>query len=216
MKKEQKKQIILIVLAFIFVGIGCFNFHYQYRSVEVATQYDRNEIHLGDVQLVNSEVAEEDTQKENVIEENNIANQEKRNEEKVLLSEIVSNEELKEMKNQNTEQYFVETRLERDTMYSEMVEIYQKMLENPDIGETQKAIATQEITNINDIKNGIMIAENLIKNKGFQDVVILVNNGVVSVVVKSALLNQEQIAQIQNIVSRELNIEMHNIHISKK
>ena len=101
-------------------------------------------------------------------------------------------------------------------MNHKRLEIYQKMLEKPEKGETQKVIATQEITNINNMKNGIMIAENLIKNKGFQDVVILLNNGVVSVVVKSALLNQEQIAQIQNIVSRELNVEMQNIHITKK
>ena len=80
----------------------------------------------------------------------------------------------------------------------------------------QKAIATQEITNITNKKNSILICENLIKNKGFKDVVILENNGNVSVIVKSTSLSQEQISKIQNIVSRELNVEMSNISISNK
>lgn len=225
MIKEKRKQIILIVLAFVFLGIGVFNFNYQYKSIQVAAEESRNDLNLGDVQLVNTEPF-------------NVSDK--------YLSEIVSNEELANLDNQikqtenNTEndidettiqpvisentqlnelddnQYFVETRLQRDTMYSEILETYQKMLENTEVGEAQKAIATQEITNINNIKNGVMIAENLIKNKGFEDVVILVNNGVVSVVVKSSLLNQEQIAKIQNIVSRELKVELNNINISKK
>ena len=61
-----------------------------------------------------------------------------------------------------------------------------------------------------------MISENLIKNKGFDNVIILVNNGKVSVVVKSEKLASEQISQIQNIVQRELNIEISNISISNK
>ncbi len=112
--------------------------------------------------------------------------------------------------------YFAETKLERDNMFSEMLETYQKMIESNEVPADQKTIATQEITNITNIKNGTMIAENLIKNKDFEDVVILVNNGIVTVVVKSAILSQEQIAKIQNIVSRELNVEVSQIHITNK
>ena len=101
-------------------------------------------------------------------------------------------------------------------MYSQMLEIYQDMLDNEDVSVEQKSVAGQEITSITKIKNGIMIAENLIKNKGFTDVVILVNNNIASVVVKSQKMENEEIAQIQNIVSRELGIEATNINISNK
>ena len=228
MKNEKRKQIILIVLAFVFIGIGVFNFRLgNSDSIEVSASDSRNEFNLGDVQLVNSDVSNE-----NEIKDKN--NDTENNE---YLAEIVSNDELENMKlkettndikeqnnasNQNEniennkETYFIETRLQRDTMYSEMIETYQKMLESAEIHENQKAIATQEISNITNRKNGIMISENLIKNKGFEEVVILVNNGSASVIVKSSLLNQEQIAKIQNIVSRELNIEVQNINISNK
>ena len=61
-----------------------------------------------------------------------------------------------------------------------------------------------------------MIAENLIKLKDFDDVLILVNDDSVNVVVKALDLSQDQIAQIQNIISRELKAELNNIHISTK
>ena len=61
-----------------------------------------------------------------------------------------------------------------------------------------------------------MISENLIKNKGFEDVIILVNSGNVNVVVKSGKLNQEEISKIQNIIQRELNVEFSNISITNK
>lgn len=112
--------------------------------------------------------------------------------------------------------YFEETRIERERMYSEMIETYEKLIENQETPNDQKAISAQEISNITNIKNGIMISENLIKNKGFEDVVILVNNETASVVVKSYQLNQEQISKIQNIIQRELKIEAKNINISNK
>ena len=101
-------------------------------------------------------------------------------------------------------------------MYSQMLESYQNILENSQISETQKEISQNEIKNINDTKNAIMIAENLIKNKGFEDVVIFVNGKSISVIIKGAEITPEQIAQIQNIVSRELSAEVDNIHISNK
>ena len=101
-------------------------------------------------------------------------------------------------------------------MYSQMIESYQKILENQSIGEAQKTIAQTEIQNINTIKNKIMICENLIKTKGMEEVIIFVNDKSISVVVKADKLTQEQIAQIQNIIAREMQVEITNIHISNK
>lgn len=134
-------------------------------------------------------------------------------------SDIVPNDDAQTTVVNNTtdnDQYFSATRLERETMYSQMLETYQKMVDSNEITNDQKAIAIQEINNITTMKNAIMIAENLIKNKNFEDVVILVSNNQASVVVKSSSLNPEQIAQIQNIVCRELEIKSENINISQK
>ena len=81
----------------------------------------------------------------------------------------------------------------------------------------QKSIATEEITKINNKKNAIMICENLILSKDFQECVILINEESVNIVVHvKDGLNQEKVSQIQNIISRELSTEIENIHISEK
>lgn len=112
--------------------------------------------------------------------------------------------------------YFSTSKLERDTMYSQMIETYENILSNSNSLETQKQSAQEEIKKINDIKNSIMICENLIKTKGLDQCVIFVNGKSVSVVIGAEELTQEQIAQVQNIVSREMNAHVENIHISTK
>lgn len=192
MKKENMKHIILVIVAVALIGIGYLNYDYE-PTIEVASvenQVDQNT--LGDARLVNANAVK---------------------------SDIVPNDDTQATaSNTSTEsdQYFSATRLERETMYSQMLETYQKMVDSNEITNDQKAIAIQEINNITTMKNAIMIAENLIKNKNFQDVVILVSNNQASVVVKTSSLNPEQIAQIQNIVCRELQIKSENINISQK
>lgn len=198
--KEKFKQIFLSFIAFSLILVGYLNYNYdQNKTYEVSAE-SRNEINLGDVQLVNSEP-------EKIVSNENIN------------GAIVSNNELETRSNNTKEEidnYFEETKLQRDRMYSEMLETYQKLIDSLETPSDQKSIAAQEISNITSLKNGIMISENLIKNKGFENAIILVNNGKVSVVVKSNKLTQEQISQIQNIVQRELNIEVSNISISNK
>lgn len=115
-----------------------------------------------------------------------------------------------------TDEYFTKSRLERDTMYSQMLESYQKILDKTTISESQRTTAQKEITKINEQKNAIMITENLIKTKGFEDLVIFINDNSINVIVKAKELKAEQIAQIQNIITRELKADIDDIHISNK
>ena len=101
-------------------------------------------------------------------------------------------------------------------MYSQMLETYQKILENEKIASDQKDIAENEIKNINDKKNAIMIVENLLKTKDFEKAVVFINEQSVNVVVKGEKLETEQVAQIQNIIQRELKTNIENIHITTR
>lgn len=215
LNKEHIKQISLIIFGFLLIGVGYFNYNFdskEYADMELAKR-SSNEINLGDVEFVNTEPISE-------IEENGIIvpNDE------ILpvsssenLAETFENENSSDKENEiKEENYFEETRLQREKMYSEMIETYENLIESQSTPNDQKAISAQEISNITNIKNGIMISENLIKNKGFEDVVIFVNNDTASVIVKSYNLNQEQISKIQNIIQRELKIETKNINISNK
>ncbi len=112
--------------------------------------------------------------------------------------------------------YFENSRLDRDKMYSQMLEAYQKMYEGEAVSMEQKTMAANEIAKINSTRNAIMICENLIKTKGISDVVIFVNDTQISVVINAEELTTEQIAQVQNIISREMQAMIENIHISCK
>ena len=79
-----------------------------------------------------------------------------------------------------------------------------------------KEAAQKEIDQIHNNKNGLIIAENLIKTKGFEDVVILINDDSINAVVQKDKLNKEDIAQIQSIIARELNAKIEDIHISNQ
>ncbi len=112
--------------------------------------------------------------------------------------------------------YFTNSKLERESMYSQMIETYEKVLNSTNALEVQKQSATEEITKINNTKNSIMICENLIGTKGFDKNVIFVNGDSVTVIIGATELKEEDVAQIQNIISRELNASIENIHIAIK
>lgn len=206
MKKVLKRnQIVISVIAVMLIAAGYMNYTTNIKqTLDTAALTDSEKYAgLGDATLVSSSnVDEENKIEENKIEENKI-------EENQVQTSVKADED-QEL------QYFAESRLEREKMYSQMIESYQKILQNTAISEAQREIAQNEIKKINDIKNSIMIAENLIKNKGIEDVIIFINGESVNIIVKANDLSQEQIAQVQNIVTRELKVEIENIHISKK
>lgn len=119
--------------------------------------------------------------------------------------------------NTNQTDYYASSKLDRNTMYAEMISNYEKIINNSSASEAQKSIATQEISKINNAKNAIMICENLILTKGFENCVVFINDSSVNVVVsKAGGLQADGVAIIQNIISREMKTEINNIHITEK
>lgn len=112
------------------------------------------------------------------------------------------------------EEYFASSRMERDNSFAEQLENYEDILENDDIKSEEKSFAQTEISRINNTKNAIVIAENLIRLKGFKDAIILVNEDSVNVVVMAEELSDNEATQIQNIVLNELRVNLDNLHIS--
>ena len=170
---------------------------------------------IGDATLVNSnDVVESNTQAQETTAEaeNNTTNNDTTTNETQTNEVETSTDSVKNSK----DDYFSKSKLERETMYSQMLETYEKVLNSTNAEEVQKQSATTEIKKINDTKNSIMICENLIQTKGFEDCVIFVNGDSVSIIVKKDELAKEDVAQIQNIISREMNSQIENIHIANK
>lgn len=230
MKILKRNQLIILVVSLMLITAGYLNFTTNQENVQTSTIADRDDNTIGDAQLVstipddnennmieNLVTGQTDSNEtESGIEQNEIENESVENE--TPTSSIADNEgnDVDSNEDESKDYYFTTSKLERNTMYSELLETYQEMYNNTNATANQKSEALEKINNINNTKNAIMIAENLIMAKDFEDAVIFVNEESVSVIIKSEELKGEEVAQIQNIVSRELNVKAETIHISNK
>ena len=212
MKKFKKSEIAIYAVVLMLVAAGYFNYSTfenkteETYSEDIVNNIDEKSANVGDAVLVSSNEIENNENNTNNSSENVTQEEKNKNE----TEETSSNET-------NEEDYYANAKLERDKMYAEMISNYEKILNNSNSSEAQKSIVAQEITKINNTKNAIMICENLICTKGFENCVILANDSSINVVVKvKDGLDKEKVAKIQNIISRELNTEIENIHITEK
>lgn len=215
MRIIKRNQLIILVISLMLITAGYLNFTSDSNtSKETAKLFAE----LGDATLVstNAIVENNETEIENTVASNN-----------AVVENTVSNDASNDASNveENTvetnaeavdETYFTTSKLERENMYSQMLETYQQIYNNTEASTDQKTSAIEEIAKINKTKNAIMIAENLLSAKGFKNIVIFANENSISVIAGETELKPEQIAQIQNIVSRELNVDAGIIHISTK
>lgn len=114
----------------------------------------------------------------------------------------------------SSDEFFAQTRIDRSNEYAKQIETYEKIILAPDSGKEQKEFATAELKRITNEKNALSVAENLIKLKGFEEGVILINNESANVIVLDNELDSVKVAQIQSIVENELEIEVGKIHIT--
>ena len=199
MKILKRNQLIVLVVSLMLITAGYLNFTTNQENVATSTIAERTDTAIGDAEFVSTVPHNENNVEENAIVENNEKEQKQ-----------------EESKKSENDYYFITSKLDRNTMYSETLETYQEMYNNANATAEQKQEALKKINSINNTKNAIMIAENLIIAKGFKNVVIFANECSISVVIQADELKPEEVAQIQNIVSRELNVSAETIHISNK
>lgn len=204
-KGLKKNDVVIYAIALMLVTAGYFNYTANVENKAVET-YSEEMSNISDITTNN-------TVDSNIVIENVAENTKEEKDEDIGDAKLVdSNSVVSEPTD-----YYATTKLDRDTNYANTLSTYTKILEDSSVSETQKSIAMKEITKINDTKNAISICENLLSTKGFENYVVLVNNESINVVVKvKGGLTKQKVAQIQNIISREFNCKIENIHISEK
>ena len=217
MKLLKKNQVIIYTIAVLLMVAGYLNYSTNTgEALEASANEVANTANIGDARLVSTDPVDENAANElqNTINVTNTSNTNTTAEN--ITTNTTTNTTTQTSSTVSTDDYFAKSKLERDTMYSQMLETYENVLNSDNSLETQKQSATEEITKINNTKNSIMVCENLLKTKGFDSSVIFVNGDSISVIIGADELTQEEIAQVQNIISREMNADIQNIHISTK
>ncbi|MCI9039148.1 MAG: SpoIIIAH-like family protein [Clostridia bacterium] len=227
----KKNQVVIFVIALMLVTAGYLNFSNQQNLLPTSSLADSEQMAaIGDATLVSANQTTKNSVVDSVI--NNTTSNTVQNSNAQTNSNVETSGDIQANMNEQTNNqvaasqtnnipqtdnsYYTQSKLDREKMYSQMLENYQKILEADNLSAEEKTTAQEEIKKINNEKNAIMIAENLIKTKGFEEVLLFVNNGNVSVVVRAEKLDESQIAQIQNIVTRELNVKVTKINVSVK
>ena len=227
MKTIKKNQVVVFVIGLMVIAAGYLSFtnNSSENMMETSATVNSERIAgIGDAKLVSANIAQTNEmnvnsvntmlQNTNTVEENitnTLENQVNETVEEVEQNVVATNSDVI-----STDEYFTSSRLERENMYSKRVENYQNILNNTDVSESQKKSAQEEISKLNNEQNAIMIAENLIKTKGIEDLIIFINEDSINVIVKGKDCSKEEIAQIQNIITREMQADIADIHIMNK
>lgn len=112
-------------------------------------------------------------------------------------------------------EYFAQARLERQKSRDEAVETLATTLENAELSDEEKELATAKALEVSRQMESEVNIETLVKAKGFTDCLAIVSDDSVKVVVQTEGLNAEQAAQIKNIILEETDVLAENVSVGE-
>ena len=109
--------------------------------------------------------------------------------------------------------FFAAYRDERDSVRTQELAYLDAIVAQGADTETLSDAQQQKLELVNAMETELTV-ENLVRAKGFSDVIVSIHKGNISVVVGAETLNDEQVAQILDIVLRETGKSAENVKIS--
>lgn len=113
-----------------------------------------------------------------------------------------------------TVDFVVEAKLLREQTRANSKTMLMEIVNNVNVGESEKQEAINKITELSDVADREMAAENLIAAKGYENVVVTVTDGAADVMIVSENLSDAARAQIEEIVKTKTNVSADKITIT--
>ena len=110
--------------------------------------------------------------------------------------------------------FTVNARLEREQRRAQSKESLMSIIESETISEEQKQVAVETLVNLTTIAEKENAAELLLEAKGFSDPIVNIMENEVDVVINASSVTDQQIAQIEDIVTRKTGFEPRDITIT--
>ena len=110
--------------------------------------------------------------------------------------------------------YMVQAKLNREQTRSKNKETLLEVINNNDIGDKEKKKAVKsmvKITENSEMENNI---ETLLKAKGFNDIIVTINDNQADVILSDTEVSDDKRAQIEDVIKRKTNISVNNITIT--
>lgn len=112
--------------------------------------------------------------------------------------------------------FYADYRLTRDRSRSQQFDLYREIMNNANVEAVARKEANQTFLKLTQYMGKEAELENLIKAKGFEDVIVCLYDGNAVVLVKSKDLSQADAAKIADIVSRGANLKPESITLVPK
>jgi stage III sporulation protein AH len=110
--------------------------------------------------------------------------------------------------------FFAQYRTQREKTRSENISLLENIVSDSESTTEMVTNAQQEIIKLTQLSEKEMVVENLIKAKGFSDVIAFIHEGYVNVIIEAEQLSAAQAAQVQDIVVKECGVEVSKVCIA--
>ena len=116
----------------------------------------------------------------------------------------------------STDDYFGESKAAINMDRNRIISMLTEIIENREVDSESRNKATEQKLQIVEYMKHEKIIENLLNNKGFEEVLILITDNSVNITVHKDTLNKSDIAKILDIVMRETGRPFEQISIQTK
>ncbi|HBT20437.1 MAG TPA: hypothetical protein DEA47_03610 [Peptococcaceae bacterium] len=127
--------------------------------------------------------------------------------------ELVEND----IQNKDTEEFFINYRMERDRIRGQQMELLQKIISDPNSDVQMKKEAQRKLIQLTENMEKEMQLESLIKAKGFKEAVLFIQPGSATVIIKKdGELTEEDAAKVADMVSKVTGFDYSDIVVVPK
>lgn len=119
-------------------------------------------------------------------------------------------------KETESENYFVDYRIEREKVRSQQVEILREIVNNPNSITDVRKEAQEKLLSLTQTLENELKLENLIIAKGYPDAAVFIQPESVMVILKSEAINQEDVTKIADLISNTTGHQYEDIVIISK
>lgn len=219
-----KKPAIIVVLMVLLVFTGYINHKLTQQSLlNASNDYQSHE----EMEMLSK--AEDDKQLAETTSEKNGKDNIKKDDMEIiddkangnvsdLTKEVNSNisKTLSKKSSSKAKNYFIEHRLARDKLRGSLIEQLNNIVNNDKTDAKVRKEAQEEVIRIGRVSEKELCIEGLIKAKGFDDVVVFLEEDEARVVVFAEELSEQDMVKILNIVKDETKLDTRQIKVMKK
>ena len=109
--------------------------------------------------------------------------------------------------------YFISNKVDREQMRSRNKNTLLEMIENPSVDESLKKDYTNKLIELTEISEKEKATEILLGARGFDDALVVINEGKADVIINTSSLSDQQLAIIESVVKDKTDFLMEDITI---